>query len=251
MAVLLSLSAKLALSGLRVWFGAEPVLHGISLECPDRSITALLGPSGCGKSTLLRAVNRLHELSPGVRMRGRILLGGRDTARMPAEELRTRVGMLFQRPNPFPMSIRQNVAFGPALWGVRGRELDRIVTHSLQRAALWEEVRTRLDGSALALSGGQQQRLCLARALALEPEVLLLDEPTSALDPAATHAVEELIRALGREMTIILVTHSLPQARRLAARAALLAGGRLLESGPAEQVLVRPRSVEAARFLAS
>lgn len=184
-------------------------------------------------------------------MRGRILLGGRDTARMPAEELRTRVGMLFQRPNPFPMSIRQNVAFGPALWGVRGRELDRIVTHSLQRAALWEEVRTRLDGSALALSGGQQQRLCLARALALEPEVLLLDEPTSALDPAATHAVEELIRALGREMTIILVTHSLPQARRLAARAALLAGGRLLESGPAEQVLVRPRSVEAARFLAS
>lgn len=234
---------------LRVYYGPTEALHGVSLGVPDRAVTALIGPSGCGKSTFLRALNRMHDLTPGVRVRGRILLDGQPIDRLAPEALRCRVGMLFQRPNPFPMSIYENVAFGPALFGVKGDELDRIVEGSLKRAALWDEARRRLRADALALSGGQQQRLCLARALAMEPEVLLMDEPCSALDPAATEAIEGLIRELCRSVAIVIVTHSMGQARRVADRIAFFQAGRLVEEGSAAEILDAPRRAETRRFL--
>ena len=230
---------KLETRGLEVYFGPTRVLHGISLCIPDRQVTALIGPSGCGKSTFLRALNRMHDLTPGARVRGRILLDGQEIGRMPAEELRCRVGMLFQRPNPFPMSIAENVGFGPSLFGVRGRELQRITAASLKRAALWDEVRLRLHADARSLSGGQQQRLCFARALAMEPEVLLLDEPTSALDPVSTRAVEELILELRRQMAILLVTHSMAQAERVAGTVIAFEGGRVAAAGPFPMAITR------------
>lgn len=242
--------AKLATRGLRVYYGGRAALRGVSLAVPDRSVTALIGPSGCGKSTFLRALNRMHDLRHDARVEGRILLDGRPIDRLPPEVLRRRIGMLFQRPNPFPMSIFQNVAFGPALLGVRGKELERIVCSALQRAALWNEVKGRLHQHAGGLSGGQQQRLCLARALAMEPEVLLLDEPCSALDPGATEEIERLIAELRCSMAIVLVTHSLEQARRLADRVAFFQDGRLVEEGPAAEVLERPQQQETRRFLA-
>jgi len=242
-------AAKLATRGLRVYYGGREALRGVSLAVPDRSVTALIGPSGCGKSTFLRALNRMHDLRHGVRVEGRILLDGRPTDRLPPEELRRRIGMLFQRPNPFPMSIFQNVAFGPALLGVQGEELEHIVRTALQRAALWNEVKGRLHQHAGGLSGGQQQRLCLARALAMRPEVLLLDEPCSALDPGATEQIEQLIAELRETMAIVLVTHSLGQARRLADRVAFFQDGRLVEEGPADEILERPRLSETRRFL--
>lgn len=241
---------KLETVAVSVWYGGSRALWDVSLGMRERSVTVLIGPSGCGKSTFLRALNRMHELVPGTRVSGRILLDGRDTRRLTAEELRTRVGMVFQRPNPFPMSIYNNVAFGPSLCGVRGRELDRVVEQSLRRAALWEEVRRRLDSEARSLSGGQQQRLCIARALAMAPEVLLMDEPCSALDPAATEAVEELTHALRESMTIVIVTHSMGQARRLADHVAFFQAGRLVEAGPAVQMLDQPGAPETAAFLA-
>lgn len=192
----------------------------------------------------------MHDLVPGARVRGRVLLDGEEIAMIAPEELRCRVGMLFQRPNPFPMSIWENVAFGPSLFGVRGDELEALVEASLRRAALWSEVEQRLDAVATALSGGQQQRLCLARALAMEPEVLLMDEPCSALDPAATEAIEELILDLRRSMAIVIVTHSMRQARQVADRVAFFEAGRLVEEGEAEAVLERPRQVQTQRFLA-
>ncbi|MBP2020065.1 phosphate transport system ATP-binding protein [Symbiobacterium terraclitae] len=240
---------KMETRGLRVFYGEREALRGVTLAVPDRSVTALIGPSGCGKSTFLRCLNRMHDLNPGVRVEGRILLDGRPVDRLDPQILRCRVGMLFQRPNPFPMSIYRNVAFGPALFGVRGAELDRIVEEALRRAALWDEVKGRLHQHASGLSGGQQQRLCLARALAMEPEVLLMDEPCSALDPAATEAVEALIRELRRTMAIVIVTHSMDQARRIADRVAYFQDGRLVEEGPAAQVLTRPQCEETRRFL--
>jgi len=235
--------------GLRVWYGQTEALHGIDLGIPDRSVTALIGPSGCGKSTFLRALNRMHDLAPGVRVQGRILLDGEPIERMSPEVLRCRVGMLFQRPNPFPMSIYANVGFGPSLFGVRGDELDRIVEGALKRAALWDEVRRRLHTSATALSGGQQQRLCLARALAMEPEVLLMDEPCSALDPAATEAIEALVRALRGQIAIVIVTHSMGQARRVADQIAFFQDGHLVESGSAAAVLDQPAEPATRQFL--
>lgn len=243
-------AAKLATRALRVWYGGREALRGVSLAVPDRSVTALIGPSGCGKSTFLRALNRMHDLRHGVRVEGRILLDGRPIDRLPPEVLRRRIGMVFQRPNPFPMSIFENVAFGPALLGVRGEALEQTVCTALQRAALWNEVKDRLHQHAGGLSGGQQQRLCLARALALEPEVLLLDEPCSALDPASTEQIERLIAELRGSMAIVLVTHSLAQARRLADRVAFFRDGRLVEEGPAHEVLERPRQADTWRFLA-
>ncbi|MDB4893878.1 MAG: phosphate transporter ATP-binding protein [Firmicutes bacterium] len=241
---------KLEAVAVSVSYGGPPALRDASLGMPDRSVTVLIGPSGCGKSTFLRTLNRMHDLVPGARVSGRILLDGSDTRRLAAEELRTRVGMVFQRPNPFPMSLYANVAFGPSLCGVRGRDLDRLVERSLKRAALWEEVRRRLDTDARALSGGQQQRLCIARALAMDPEVLLMDEPCSALDPAATQAVEELILAMRERMAIVIVTHSMAQARRVADHVAFFAAGRLVECGPASQILDQPRTAATADFLA-
>lgn len=234
------------------WYGPRQALHGVSLEIRPRAVTALIGPSGCGKSTFLRSLNRLNELIPGARREGIIRLDGEDIYRpdMDVVSLRQRVGMVFQRWNPFPKSIYDNVAYGPRVNGVRNRrELDAIVEESLRRAALWEEVKDRLRGSALALSGGQQQRLCIARALANDPEVLLLDEPASALDPIATQRVEELVYDLKRELTIVIVTHNLQQAARVSDETAFFFLGRVVESGPTQQIFTSPRESQTDDYI--
>lgn len=226
------------------WYGAKQALHDIDVTIQPRAITALIGPSGCGKSTFLRAINRLNELIPGVRHDGRIELDGEDvySSSVDVVALRQRVGMVFQRWNPFPKSIYANVAYGPRINGVRDRhELDLIVETSLRRAALWEEVRDRLRQNATSLSGGQQQRLCIARALANEPEVLLLDEPASALDPISTQRVEELLYELKQDLTVVIVTHNLQQAARISDRTAFFFLGRLVEAGPTDQIFTNPR----------
>jgi phosphate transport system ATP-binding protein len=226
------------------WYGPKQALHEIDVAIQPRSITALIGPSGCGKSTFLRSINRLNELIPGVRHDGGIELDGADVydSSVDVVALRQRVGMVFQRWNPFPKSIYANVAYGPRINGVRDRhELDLIVETSLRRAALWEEVRDRLRESATSLSGGQQQRLCIARALANEPEVLLLDEPASALDPLSTQRVEELLYELKQELTVVIVTHNLQQAARISDNTAFFFLGRLVEAGPTDQIFTNPR----------
>src|SRR5256885_8617101 len=234
----------IAARGFSFWYGAKQALHDIDVLIQPRAITALIGPSGCGKSTFLRSINRLNELIPGVRHEGRIELDGQDVYdhAVDAVALRQRVGMVFQRWNPFPKSIYANVAYGPRINGVRDRnELDLIVETSLRRAALWGEVRDRLRESATSLSGGQQQRLCIARALANEPEVLLLDEPASALDPLSTQRVEELLYELKQELTVVIVTHNLQQAARISDNTAFFFLGRLVEAGPTDQIFTNPR----------
>ena len=226
------------------WYGAKQALFDLDVAIQPRSITALIGPSGCGKSTFLRSINRLNELIPGVRHQGSIDLDGQDvySSGVDVVALRQRVGMVFQRWNPFPKSIYANVAYGPRINGVRDRhELDLIVETSLRRAALWEEVRDRLRENATRLSGGQQQRLCIARALANEPEVLLLDEPASALDPISTQRVEELLYELKQELTVVIVTHNLQQAARISDNTAFFFLGRLIEAGPTDQIFTNPR----------
>ena len=234
------------------WYGEKQALHDISLSIADRQITALIGPSGCGKSTFLRSINRLQELLPGARHTGLIALDGEDIhdRAMDVVGLRQRVGMVFQRWNPFPKSIYENVAYGPKINGVRDREeLDGIVERSLRRAALWEEVRDRLRQSALGLSGGQQQRLCIARALANDPEVLLLDEPASALDPIATQRIEELLYELKKELSIVIVTHNLQQAGRVADATAFFYLGRLVEAGPTQQLFTSPAQEQTEAYI--
>ncbi len=201
---------------LHVSYGPVEVLRGITLELPDHGVTALTGPSGCGKSTFLRSLNRLHDLDPEVRIRGKILLDGVDVRRLAPEWLRRQVGMVFQRPNPFPATIFANVAFGPRIWGKTEAELPRLVRGSLERAALWSEVRSRLQADARSLSGGQQQRLCIARALALLPSVLLMDEPCSALDSSSSQSINDLISELKRSIAIVLVTHNPDQVKKVA-----------------------------------
>ena len=226
------------------WYGDKQALHDIDVVIQPRAITALIGPSGCGKSTFLRSINRLNELIPGIRHEGRIELDGEDvySSTVDVVALRQRVGMVFQRWNPFPKSIYANVAYGPRINGVRDRrELDLIVETSLRRAALWEEVRDRLRENATSLSGGQQQRLCIARALANEPEVLLLDEPASALDPISTQRIEELLYELKQELTVVIVTHNLQQAGRISDNTAFFFLGRLVEAGPTDQIFTNPR----------
>jgi phosphate transport system ATP-binding protein len=233
----------IAARGFSFWYGEKQALHDVDVVIRPRAITALIGPSGCGKSTFLRSINRLNELIPGIRHTGRIELDGQDVYdhAVDAVALRQRVGMVFQRWNPFPKSIYANVAYGPRINGVRDRnELDLIVETSLRRAALWEEVRDRLRESATSLSGGQQQRLCIARALANEPEVLLLDEPASALDPISTQRVEELLYELKQELTVVIVTHNLQQAARISDNTAFFFLGRLVEAGPTDQIFTNP-----------
>jgi phosphate transport system ATP-binding protein len=234
------------------WYGPKQALFEIDVAIQPRSITALIGPSGCGKSTFLRSINRLNELIPGVRREGGIELDGADVydSSVDVVALRQRVGMVFQRWNPFPKSIYANVAYGPRINGVRDRhELDLIVETSLRRAALWEEVRDRLRESATSLSGGQQQRLCIARALANEPEVLLLDEPASALDPISTQRVEELLYELKQELTVVIVTHNLQQAARLSDNTAFFFLGRLVEAGPTDQIFTNPREERTEAYV--
>jgi phosphate transport system ATP-binding protein len=234
------------------WYGQKQALFDISMTISPRNITALIGPSGCGKSTFLRSVNRLNDLIPGVRTEGKVLLDGNDLYRSSLDvvALRQRVGMVFQRSNPFPKSIYDNVAYGPRINGIRDRPaLDEIVEGSLRRAALWDEVKDRLRKSALTLSGGQQQRLCIARALANDPEVLLLDEPASALDPIATQRIEELLYDLKSELTVVIVTHNLQQAGRVADYTAFFYLGNLVEVGETSALFTRPREERTEAYI--
>ena len=234
------------------WYGANQALHDITLSIHPRAITALIGPSGCGKSTFLRSINRLNELIPGVRWGGHLELDGVDVHEQGTDvvALRQRVGMVFQRSNPFPKSIYDNVAFGPRINGERDNGvLDEIVERSLRRAALWDEVRDRLRHSALALSGGQQQRLCIARALANDPEVLLLDEPASALDPIATQKIEELLFELKGELTVVIVTHNLQQAARVSEYTAFFYLGRIVEVDTTERLFTSPREERTEAYV--
>jgi phosphate transport system ATP-binding protein len=224
-------------------YGEGWALEGISLEIPRNRVTAFIGPSGCGKSTLLRCINRLNGLIDGARVEGRIVVEGTDVhdPSVDVTELRKRVGMVFQKSNPFPKSIYENVAYGPRIVGVRRKEiLDGIVERSLRGAALWDEVKDRLDESALELSGGQQQRLCIARAIAVEPEIVLMDEPCSALDPIATAKIEELILELKRDYTIVIVTHNMQQAARISDWTAYLWLGRLIEFDDTNTIFTNP-----------
>jgi phosphate transport system ATP-binding protein len=234
---------KLAVERLDAWFGAAHVLRDVSLVIPPFSVTAVIGPSGCGKSTFLRCLNRMHELTPGARSEGSIRLDGEDVngGGVDPVELRRRVGMVFQRPNPFPtMSIYDNVAAGLRLNGIGGDHEER-VERCLRQAALWDEVKDRLRHGPLGLSGGQQQRLCIARALAVEPEVVLMDEPASALDPIATAKVEDLIHELKARYTIVIVTHNMQQAARVSDRTGFFYMGELVEVGATEQIFTNPR----------
>lgn len=234
------------------WFDKTSALHDIDLELAPQSVTALIGPSGCGKSTMLRAMNRLNDTIVGAAHRGKVLLDGEDiyASDIDVSQLRQRVGMVFQRSTPFPRSIFENVAYGPRLNGlVSSAQLDAVVEQALRRAALWDEVRDRLRESALGLSGGQQQRLCIARALANEPEVLLLDEPTSALDPTATQRIEELLYELRRDLTIVLVTHNLHQAARVSERTVFLLEGRVIEVGATRGLFTGPMDSRTEAFI--
>jgi phosphate transport system ATP-binding protein len=234
---------RLEARGFNLFYGRQHALKSISLEIADRSITAIIGPSGCGKSTLLRAFNRMNDLIPGVRPSGVLKVSGRDVLGPSTDvvELRRRVGMVFQRPNPFPKSIFDNVAFGLRLLGPMSRtDIEGRIEQSLRRAALWDEVKDRLQRSALQLSGGQQQRLCIARCLAVDPEVVLMDEPASALDPTATARIEELVLDLKRDVTVVIVTHNMQQAARISERTAFLLMGELVEYDETRRLFTSP-----------
>ena len=234
---------KIKIDKVNLHYGAFHALKDVSTTIPEHAITAFIGPSGCGKSTLLKSINRMNDLVEGCRVDGLIALDGEDiyAPNVDVNNLRRRVGMVFQKPNPFPMSVYDNIAFGPRTHGIRARrELDRIVERSLRQAAIWDELKDRLDKSALGLSGGQQQRLCIARALAVEPEVLLMDESTSALDPISTSKIEDLACELKDRYTVIMVTHNMQQAARISDNTAFFLLGELVEFGKTEQVFSTP-----------
>jgi phosphate transport system ATP-binding protein len=242
----------LEIDQFNLWYGRKQALHGISMKVPEGKVTALIGPSGCGKSTLLRCVNRMNDLIDTVRIRGDMLLNGDSIYGRSVDviELRKRMGMVFQKPNPFPMTIFENVVYPLRIDGVRdSRTLQEVCEHSLRGAALWDEVKDRLHESALSLSGGQQQRLCIARAIASEPEVLLLDEPCSALDPIATGKIEDLIQELRGEYSILIVTHNMQQASRISDFTAFMYLGRLIEFGPTSEIFTRPKLRETEAYV--
>ncbi len=245
--------SRISIENLNLYYGQKHALRDVNLEIRDRAVTALIGPSGCGKSSLLRCVNRMNDLVGKVRIEGRLFLDGEDVydRRVDLTLLRRKVGMVFQQPTPFPMSIYDNVAYGPRLQGIRNRRrLDGIVEAALAQAAVLEEVKDKLQAQAAGLSGGQQQRLCIARALAVEPEVLLMDEPTSALDPVSTRKVEELVKELKRRYTVVIVTHNMQQAVRIADEAAFFLSGELVEAGSAKTLFKVPRDRRTADYLA-
>jgi phosphate transport system ATP-binding protein len=234
---------RVSIRDMNFYYAARRALAGIALDVPEKSVTAIIGPSGCGKSTLIKSINRIAEIGGSIRVEGEVLFDGRDvySPGIDLVDLRRRIGMLFQKPNPFPKSIFDNVAFGPRIHGnPRGQVLEGMVEKSLRQAALWEEVRDRLHTSAMALSGGQQQRLCLARVLAVDPEVILMDEPCSALDPISTARIEELIEELRRSYTMVIVTHNMQQAARVSDRTAFLLNGELVEVGETEKIFTNP-----------
>lgn len=246
------MDVKVKVEEFQLFYGEFQALKGINMEIASKSVTALIGPSGCGKTTFLRSLNRMNDLIPKVRLEGRIELDGVDIYDPETDVvvLRKKVGMVFQKPNPFPMSIYDNIAYGPRIHGLKDKaRLDEIVERSLVGAALWNEVKDRLHSPALRLSGGQQQRLCIARLLAVEPEVLLMDEPASALDPISTGKIEDLIGELKKEYTIIIVTHNLQQAARISDYLGFFLLGRLVEYGPTEKVMTNPEQKETEDYL--
>ena len=237
---------------LNLWYGDFKALKGISLDVGEQEITALIGPSGCGKSTFLKTLNRMNDLVPNVRIEGDVRLRGEDifSKEMQLTDLRRRVGMVFQKANPFPMSIYDNITYGPKLHGIRNKaELDELVESSLRGAALWDEVKDRLKKSALGLSGGQQQRLCIARALAVEPEVLLMDEPTSALDPISTSKIEELAMQLKEQYTIVIVTHNMQQAVRISDKTAFFLLGEVVEFNDTDTLFSNPQEKKTEDYI--
>ena len=246
------MNSILSAKHLNLWYDSHQALTDISIEIPEKSITALIGPSGCGKSTFLKTLDRMNDLVPGVKIEGDVTYRGKDiyAPGTDVNELRQRIGMVFQKPNPFPMSIYDNIAYGPRTHGVRNRaKLDEIVERSLQGAAIWDEVKDRLKKNALGLSGGQQQRLCIARALAVEPEVLLMDEPTSALDPISTSKIEELAMELKEKYTIVIVTHNMQQAVRISDNTAFFLLGELVEYGGTEQIFSNPHEKRTEDYI--
>ncbi len=242
---------KFDVKDLNLFYGQFQALKHINMEVEKNEITAFIGPSGCGKSTFLKTLNRMNDLEEGVRIEGQILLDGKDIFKeMDAISLRQKVGMVFQQPNPFPKSIYDNIAYGPRLQGIRSKvELDEIVEKSLRSAAIWDEVKDRLKKSALGMSGGQQQRLCIARALAVSPEVLLMDEPTSALDPISTGKIEELAVQLKKDYTIIMVTHNMQQAARISDKTAFFLMGEMVEYGKTEDIFSMPKDKRTEDYI--
>ena len=246
------MSDIMTVQGLDLWYGDHQALHDINMNIPEKSITALIGPSGCGKSTFLKTLNRMNDLIPGVKITGDVRYREQDifAPGTDVNELRREIGMVFQKPNPFPMSIYDNIAYGPRTHGIKNRaRLDEIVEKSLRGAAIWDEVKDRLRKNALGLSGGQQQRLCIARALAVEPEVLLMDEPTSALDPISTSKIEELAMQLKEQYTIVIVTHNMQQAVRISDRTAFFLLGELVECGDTQQLFSQPQDKRTEDYI--
>ena len=242
---------KLTIKNLDLYYSEFKALKNINLNIQEKEITAFIGPSGCGKSTLLKSLNRMNDLVEGCRIEGEVLLDGEDIYKdMDVNLIRKRVGMVFQKPNPFPMSIYDNIAYGPRTHGIRSKvKLDELVENSLRGAAIWDEVKDRLKKSALGLSGGQQQRICIARALAVQPEVLLMDEPTSALDPISTAKVEELALELKKDYTIVMVTHNMQQAARISDRTAFFLLGEVVEFGKTEQIFSMPKDKRTEDYI--
>ena len=246
------MSDIMTVNDLCLWYGQSQALKDVNINIPEKSVTALIGPSGCGKSTFLKTLNRMNDLISGVRVTGEVCYQGQDifASSVDVNQLRKEIGMVFQKPNPFPMSIYDNIAYGPRTHGVRSKvKLDDIVEQALRRAAIWDEVKDRLKKSALGLSGGQQQRLCIARALAVEPQVLLMDEPTSALDPISTSRIEELAIELKDRYTIVIVTHNMQQAARISDRTAFFLLGELVECGDTEQIFAQPRDKRTEDYI--
>jgi phosphate transport system ATP-binding protein len=248
-----SFEGKLSIRNLEAWFGTKRALKGINLGIKENSVTAFIGPSGCGKTTLIRCLNRMHEMTPGASAKGQVILDGMDMygARVDPVTIKRRIGMVFQKPNPFPtMSIYDNVAAGLKLNGIKDKKLiDDIVRESLEGAALWEEVNNELNKPGMGLSGGQQQRLCIARALAMQPEILLMDEPTSALDPIASSKIEELVHSMKRDLTVVIVTHNMQQAARVSDYTAFMFLGEMIEYGDTKQIFENPRMELTERYI--
>lgn len=245
-------SEKIVVEDVDFYYDDFQALEDVSLTVPANQVTALIGPSGCGKSTFLRTLNRMNDLIEGTQVEGTVLIDGKDIYQegLDVVSLRKKVGMVFQEPNPFPKSIYENVAYGPKAHGVKDKaELDEIVEKSLKRAALWDEVNDRLDQSAIGISGGQQQRLCIARALAVNPDILLMDEPTSALDPVATAKIEELVEELKKNYTVVIVTHSMQQAARISDHTAFFLTGEIVETGPTEKIFERPQDQRTEDYI--
>lgn len=243
---------KIKVEDLKLWYGDFRALHGVDLDINRNEITAFIGPSGCGKSTFIKTLNRMNDLVPNCRIEGTVELDGKDvySKKTDLNNLRKNVGMVFQQPNPFPKSIYDNIAYGPRTHGIKKKnELDEIVERSLRQAAIWDEVKDHLDRNALSISGGQQQRICIARALAVEPEVLLMDEPTSALDPISTAKIEELVSQLKEDYTIVMVTHNMQQASRISDRTAFFLNGHIIESDVTRKIFTNPNEQETENYI--